>query len=246
MDEEDTYIINLAGHNPVNWRWTNAHKRRVLESRINTTKAVVGAIRQAKHKPHALIQASAVGYYGNTGEHIVLEDAPSSEDWRAKVCVDWEETARGAGVRTVLLRIGIVLDQFGGAFPSFVAATDLFGSRLGEGEQWIPWIHNDDVSFAIRFLMHHREAEGAYNIVAPQPVRNSDFMKLLSHVRGRPSWLPVPAFALQAVMGEQADVVLDSQRILPQKLLDAGYKFRYSDAESAFHDILSRPKHWKD
>ncbi|MEM6528216.1 MAG: TIGR01777 family oxidoreductase [Chloroflexota bacterium] len=245
LDEEDTFIINLAGHNPANWRWTEAHKQRVLDSRIAVTEAVVKAIQDATHKPHALIQASAVGYYGNTGEHAINEHAPPTHDWRAQVCVHWEARAAQSGVRTVMLRIGIVLDQHGGAFPPFMAATDLFGSRLGDGTQWIPWVHNDDVATTIRFLMHHREAEGPYNITAPEPVRNHEFMDTLAHVRGRPSWIPVPAFALRAVMGEQADVVLDSQRILPQKLLEAGYKFRYPDVESALRDILSRPKHWE-
>lgn len=246
LDEEDTFIINLAGENPTNWRWTNAHKRRVLESRLRVTRAVVKAIRQATHKPHALIQASAVGYYGDTGETVVTEDASLSDDWRAQVCDQWEAAARQAGVRTVLLRIGIVLDQFGGALPPFLAATNLFGARLGDGDQWIPWVHNDDVAHAIRFLMHHREAAGAYNITAPHPLRNHEFMRVLAHVRGRPAVFPVPAFALRGVMGEQADVILDSQRVIPKKLLDAGYKFRYPRAEAALRDILSRPKHWQE
>ncbi len=246
LDEEDTYIVNLAGHNPANWRWTETHKRMVLESRLNVTRAVVEAIQQAEHKPHALIQASAVGYYGNTGEAVITEDAPASQDWRAQVCVDWEQTAQGAGIRTAFMRIGIVLDQHGGAFPSFLNAADLFGARLGRGDQWIPWVHNDDVAYAIRFLMHHRNASGPYNIVAPNPVRNSEFMNLVAHVRGRAPLIPVPSFALRAVMGEQADVVLDSQHVLPQRLLEAGYNFRYADAEHALRDILSRARHWPD
>lgn len=243
--QEDTFIINLAGQNPASWRWTEAHKQRVLQSRLDVTRAVVDAIQQAEIKPLALIQASAVGYYGHTDEHTITEHAPPSQDWRAQVCVEWEALAREAGVRTPILRIGIVLDQHGGAFPGFLAAADLFGSRLGHGKQWVPWIHNDDIAYAVRFLMHHPEADGPYNLVAPNPVRNAELMAVVSNLRGRPNMIPVPAVALRAVMGEQADVVLDSQRILPHRLLEAGYKFRYADVETALRDILSRPKHWK-
>lgn len=245
LDEEDTFIVNLAGENPANWRWTDAHKRRVLQSRLNVTQAVVDAIRHAKHKPHALIQASAVGYYGDAGDTVITEDAPLSDDWRAQVCAHWEKLAQQSGVRTVLLRIGIVLDRDGGALPGFMAATNLFGVQLGSGDQWVPWIHNDDVAHAVRFLMHHRDAEGAYNICAPHPLRNRDLMRTLAYVRGRPAMFRVPELALRGVMGEQSSVILDSQRVIPQALLDAGYKFRYPEAEAALRDILSRPKHWK-
>ena len=246
LEEDETFVINLAGHATANWRWTKAHKARVLQSRVRATQAVVQAIQQADAKPHALIQASAVGYYGNTGEIAVTEDAPPNSCWRARVCRAWEAATNKAGVRTVILRIGLVLAQNGGVLPAYLWAADLSGLRLGHGQQWMPWIHNDDVTHIIRFAMHHPDAHGSYNATAPTPIRNQDFMEMVALVRGRPTWFPVPAFALYAAMGEQANVVLDSQRILPQRLLDAGYKFRYAEPEAALRDILSHPLHWKD
>lgn len=244
LDHPDTMVINLAGENPANWRWTRAHKDRVLQSRLDATHAVVQAIQQAEHKPGLLLQASAVGYYGDTGDAEITENCPPGDDWRARVCVAWEAAAANAGVRTATLRIGIVLDQTGGALPPFLKAADMLGAQLGSGDQWIPWIDNDDVTGAIRFLMHDPQASGVYNITAPNPLRNRDFMNQVAAVRGRPAILPIPSLALQMAMGEQAAVVLDSQRILPQRLLEAGYTFHRPELNDALRHIMRYAHHW--
>ncbi len=244
LDANDVVIVNLAGENPVNWRWTKAHKRRVRESRLRVTRAVLDAINAAEHPPAALIQASAVGYYGSQGDTVITEDSAPATDWRAQVCVEWEGLAQQAPVRTAMLRIGIVLDQHGGALPSFLLATLMLGARLGDGQQWLPWIHNHDLARAVRFLMHTPSAEGPYNLTAPNPIRNAAFMQTLAHVRGRPAVFPVPGQALRCVMGEQADVVLDSQRVVPERLQQAGFAFKHGQLEPALRDILSHPIHW--
>ncbi len=244
LDHPDTVIVNLAGESIANWRWTQAHKHRVLDSRVRATRAVVEAIHQAEHKPNALIQASAIGYYGDGGEAIITETTPPSDEWRAQVCVDWEQAAHDAGIRTVFLRIGIVLSQHGGALPAFLQAANMLGSRLGDGQQWFPWVHIDDVAHAIRYLINHTGAAGPFNIVAPEPLRNQAFMGQVAHVRGRPALLPVPTFALYLTMGEQALFVLDSQRAVPEKLLAEGFRFHFPHALDALRDLMKRPVHW--
>jgi len=237
----DTAIINLAGKNPANWRWTNSHKQQVLTSRLNAAHAVIDATQRADAKPAVLLQASAVGYYGETGQTEIREDAPAGHTWRAGVCVEWEaalQPVEAMGIRTVYLRIGIVLDTKSGALPPFILAGHLMGRQLGDGKQWIPWIHNDDVSGALRYLMENDTLSGIFNITAPHPMQNRDFMWTLTAVLSRPSLFPVPAFALKIAMGEMSKTVLDSQRILPQALLDGGYTFRYPSLDPALRDLL--------
>lgn len=246
LDHPDTYIINMAGHSIAARRWTPEHKKRVTESRVDSTRALVTAIQQAEHKPRVLIQASAVGYYGHGGDTLLTEDSPASSEWRAQVCVDWEQAVQGAGIRTAILRIGIALSLHHGALPAFILAAKLMGAKLGNGKQWVPWVHNDDVVEAIRFLMLHDEAEGVFNVVAPEPLTNADFMRTLAHVKGRPAMFTVPAWALYWALGEQALFILDSQRAQPKRLLEAGFTFDYPDAESALRDILKTAEHWKD
>lgn len=245
LDHPDTAIINLAGESIASNDWTEAHKARVLQSRLDVSRAVVAAIHQAEHKPYALLQASAVGYYADHGDEVITEHTPPSCEWRAQVCVDWEQAVADASIRTVIMRIGIALDTEGGALPAFIQAANMMGSRLGSGRQWIPWIHNDDIAGAIRYLMNHHDAHGVFNVVSPNSMRNADFMRTVAHVRGRPALIPVPAFALNMVLGEQAAFVLDSQHVSADKLLKAGYHFHFPDAESALRDLLRHAPHWK-
>lgn len=237
----ETAIINLAGKNPANWRWTDTHKQQVLDSRINAATAVIDAIHRADEKPSVLLQASAVGFYGDTGQAEITESAPAGDSWRAGVCVQWEgalKPVENLGIRVAYLRIGIVLDPAGGALPPFILAGHLMGRQLGDGKQWIPWIHNDDVAGSIRYLLEHDNLSGIFNVCAPNPVQNRDFLKTLTHVISRPSLFPVPAFALRLAMGEMANTVLDSQRVIPQALIDAGYDFHYATLEPALRDLL--------
>lgn len=238
LDHPDTAIVNLTGENIANWRWTHAHKQRVLESRVHSTRAVVQAIHEAEHKPNVLVQASAVGYYGDGGETVLTEHSPPDDEWRAQVCIEWERAAADAGIRTVILRIGVVLSLHGGALPAFLQAANMLGSKLGHGQQWIPWVHNDDVAYAIRYLINHDEAEGPFNVVAPEPLRNHDFMETVAQVRGRPAVFPVPAFALYLALGEQALFVLESQRAVPRRLQEAGFKFHHPHLQDALRDIM--------
>lgn len=236
-----TAIINLAGKSPMNWRWTSQHKQQVLNSRIQVAQAVIDACQNADEKPAVLLQASAVGYYGDTGQEIIDESHPAGDTWRATVCQQWEGTLapiEAMGVRVAYLRIGIVLDPNGGALPPFILGAKMMGRQLGDGKQWIPWVHNDDVSGSIRFIMENETLSGAFNICTPNPVQNQEFFKILTTVLSRPSLFPVPAIALKLAMGEMAKVVLDSQRVLPQKLENASYMFKYPMLEPALHDLL--------
>lgn len=239
--DEKTAIINLAGKNPANWRWTDEHKQQVIDSRINAAKAVIDACTHSSQKLSVLLQASAVGFYGDTGQHEIREDAPTGDTWRANVCFEWEnalQPVEAMGVRVAYLRIGIVLDPNGGALPPFILAGHLMGRQLGDGQQWIPWIHNDDVSGAIQYLMEHDHLKGVFNVSSPNPVQNREFLKTITTALSRPSLFPVPAFALKIAMGEMSKTVLDSQRIIPQRLMDSGYEFQYSELEPALQNLL--------
>jgi uncharacterized protein len=238
LDHPDTAIVNLTGESIANWRWTDGHKRRVLESRVDSTRAVVQAIKEAEHKPNVFVQASAVGYYGDGGDTVLTEHSPPGQDWRSEVCVEWERAVAGAGVRTVVLRVGVVLSLHGGALPAFLQAANMMGSQLGHGQQYLPWVHNDDVAYAIRYLINHHETEGPFNVVAPEALRNRDFMTAVAQVMGRPHVFPVPSFALFLALGEQALFVLESQRAVPQRLQETGFKFHYPHIKDALRDIL--------
>ncbi|MFW5748517.1 MAG: TIGR01777 family oxidoreductase [Chloroflexota bacterium] len=242
---KDTVIINLAGENVANWRWTLTHRRIVLQSRLDTSRAVSTAIATAPEKPRALLQASAVGYYGSRGSMAIGEITTPGDGWRAEVCKLWEaetETVSAVGVRRVLLRIGIVLDQSGGALPPLLLAARMMGSRLGSGQQWVPWVHNADITNAIVFLINNSAVDGPVNIVAPAPVTNAELLRTIGRVHRWPNLIPVPATALKLVLGEMATTVLDSQRIYPSRLLDCGFTFQHSHLEPALRDLLNRPK----
>ena len=238
---DQTAIINLAGKSPMNWRWTAEHKQEVLDSRIQVAQALVDACQNASQKPALILQASAVGYYGDTGQQEIREGHPAGDSWRAGVCEQWETSLKpieAMGIRLAYLRIGILLDPKGGALPPFILGAQMLGRQLGDGKQWIPWIHNDDVSGAIRFIMENESLQGAFNICSPYPVQNREFFKILTSILSRPSLFPVPAIVLKLAMGEMAKVILDSQRVLPQKLEDAGYTFHYPRLEPALRDLL--------
>ncbi len=234
----DTVIVNLAGQNPAHWRWTQAHRQRVLDSRLWAAEAVLDAIKRADAKPRALLQASAVGYYGDRGETYITEETPAGEGWRAEVCEQWEASVADAPIRTVYLRIGIVLSRNGGAFPSFLWAARLFGRRLGSGKQYIPWITNTDCARAIQFLLR-QEVSGAVNICVPEAATNAELMGTLARLMRRRPLMPVPGSLLRLVMGEQATTVLDSQRVSPRVLIDTGFKWQQDKLESVLRGLLA-------
>lgn len=240
--DEETAIVHLAGESVAAGRWTDEKKRRIRDSRVQSGQAVVEAIRNAKGKPRALLQGSAVGYYGPCGDEPVNEEHPPGGDFLGRVCVEWEEsTAEVAalGVRRPVLRTGIVLSNEGGALPRMALPFRMMaGGPLGNGRQWFPWIHVVDEVGAIRCLLEREEADGPFNLNAPRPVTNRDFSQALGRVLMRPSFAPAPGFALRLVLGEMADALLTGQRAVPRRLLELGYLFRYPEADEALLSLL--------
>ncbi len=237
-------MINLAGENISSGRWSAARKERIRESRLNAGQAVVEAIAQVERPPQVLIQASAVGYYGPRGDEIIIETARPGDDFLAQVVMAWEASTvpvEGMGVRRATIRTGVVLSREGGALPKMALPFRFFvGGSTGSGRQWLPWIQMADEVGAILFLLDRDDAAGPFNLTAPNPVTNADFAAVLGHVMGRPNWLPVPAIALNLLLGKMATIVLKGQRALPERLLDLGFQFRFPTLEAALA-ALFRP-----
>lgn len=239
-----TVIVNLAGENiGEGGRWTDERKQRIISSRVTAGEAVMAAVVQAEEKPQAVIQASAVGYYGNRGDEMLPETAAPGDDFLASVCIAWENAIQGVGsmTRLAIMRIGVVLTTQGGALPKMLIPFKLFaGGPYGNGEQWFPWIHIDDVIGAIEFLITAEDATGPFNLAAPNIMKNKQFAKTLGSVMGRPAFVPTPAAALKVALGEMSVLLLDGQRAQADKLQQAGYTFKFPDAEAALQDILKR------
>lgn len=232
-------VVHLAGEGIVDKRWNSARKAALRQSRIDTTRQVVQAIQSAGEKPGALISASAVGYYGGRVERESTEAASPGDDFLARLCVDWEAEAQGAGVRTVNARIGIILSTEGGALPRLLLPFQLgLGGPIGRGQAWWSWIHINDVVGAILHAIERNDVEGPINLTAPNPVKNADFSRALGRALRRPALMPVPPLALKLMLGEGAGVLLASQRILPTRTLDLGYRYQFSDIDSALADLV--------
>lgn len=235
-------VINLAGEPIAAKRWTSVQKGRIVASRIETTRSIVDAMAISAKKPQVLINASGVGYYGDVKAGDVTELSPNGDDFFARLCHQWESAAREAeqhGVRVVVLRTGIVLHESGGVLRRFLLPFNLFvGGPLGPGTQWLSWIHREDAMRAILFALENRSLSGAVNISAPEPATMSEFCAELGKAMGRPSWFPVPEFALRLVLGEMVDVVIKGQRAIPKKLLDARFVFRFPTLSEALSDLM--------
>lgn len=233
-------VVHLAGEGIVDQRWNSSRKAALRDSRIETTRQVVEAIQASGEKPAVLISASAIGYYGNQVERESTEAASPGNDFLAQLCVDWEAESQGAGVRTVNARFGIVLANEGGALPRLLFPFRLgLGGPIGLGRAWWSWIHLDDAVGAILHALEQNHVEGAMNLTAPNPVRNGQFSSALGSALGRPALMPVPPLALKLMLGEGASVLLASQRILPTRTLDLGYRFKFSDIDSALQDLVA-------
>ena len=235
---------NIAGESFFPARWTDDRKQTMLESRLNSGRAVIEAIEQASVKPKVVIQPSASGYYGVRPKGELTEEAPAGSDFLAKIAQQWEastEAAEGMGLRRPVIRMGVVLSREAGALPRLELPFKLFvGGPMGSGKQPMPWIHLDDVIGAIRFLLRHQTATGPFNLTAPNPVTNAEFSRKLGEVMGRPSLIPVPGFALSTMFGEVSQVVLDGQWIVPARLLELGYEFKFTRVEDALADLYGK------
>jgi hypothetical protein len=239
-------IVNLAGL-PLGGagflppRWTPALKQRILDSRRNAALACLEAIKRAQTKPAVLIQASAIGYYGVHGDEILDEKASPGSDFAAQTCVVWEESSapvEALGVRRAVIRTGLVLDAAGGVFTRLALPFKLFaGGPFGDGQQWMSWIHLDDEISAIRLLIREKSAQGAFNLTAPNPVQNRDFARTLGKVMHRPAFMPAPSFAFRLAFGEVATLILDGQRVIPARLQEFGFQFKFETLEPALADI---------
>lgn len=236
-------IVHLAGEPIGDWRWTEDKKKRIVESRVKGTRTIIDAISKLKNKPKVLVSSSAVGYYGDRGDEILTERGGVGDTFLAEVCRDWEAEARKAenyGVRVVLSRNGVVLSKEGGALATMLTPFSLgLGGVAGSGKQWMSWLSLDDMVGITNFVLENEAIEGAVNAVAPNPVTNEEFTKTLGEVIHRPTFLPLPKFAVDLVMGEMGDALLiDSARVAPKKLEDAGYEFKFTELKAALEDAV--------
>ena len=236
-------VIHLAGESVVG-RWTDAKKKAIRESRVLGTRNLAAALARSETKPRVLVCASAVGFYGNRGEEVLREESPAGQGFLPEVCGEWEDASRiaaKAGIRTVNLRIGLVLTAKGGALGKMLTPFKLgLGGRMGSGQQWMSWIHVDDIVGAIQHAMRTESLFGPVNLVAPNAVRNAEFTKVLASVLRRPAIFPVPEFALRLVFGKQAaeEMLLASQRVQPGKLGASGYAFCFRELRAALEDLV--------
>lgn len=236
-------VVNLAGASIAGGRWTKARKQLLRTSRIDTTRALVGALAKMNARPRVLVSASAIGIYGDRGDERLTEESEPGTDFLAGLAQDWEAEALKAealGIRVVLTRFGIVLARHGGALAKMLLPFKLgVGGSLGSGKQWMSWITLEDVVGAVRFAIENGSVRGAVNVVAPQPVQNAEFTQALAKALRRPGLFPAPAFVLRLALGEMADaLLLSSQRVSTQKLQKLGYQFRFPELPSALGAVL--------
>lgn len=237
-------VVHLAGESISSGRWTAAKKKRIRESRVKGTELLARALAGLDERPRVLASASAIGFYGDRGDAIMREDSPRGEGFLADVCHEWEEAtaaAREAGIRTVNMRIGVVLGTAGGALSKMLLPFKLgLGGVIGGGRQYMSWIALDDLIGAIKFVLATESLSGAVNLVAPRAATNREFTKTLGRVLGRPTLFPMPAFAARLAFGEMADeLLLSSTRVEPVRLGEAGFSFAQGDLEAALRQIVA-------
>lgn len=247
LNPEDSYqvIINLAGAPIFAARWSDARKQIIRDSRISLTQQLVECMARMTVKPELLISGSAIGYYGDQGDVVLTEQSAAREDFSQKLCADWESEAKKAaqfGVRVCLIRTGLVLAEGGGLLQRMLLPFRLgLGGRLGDGQQWMSWIHRQDWIAIAQTMIADTSMQGAYNATAPNPVTNSEFTRMLAQCLKRPALFPVPAWLLKILLGEMSGLVLGSQRVIPERLLVQGFKFQYPDLSSALSQVLGHP-----
>ncbi|WLH80112.1 MULTISPECIES: TIGR01777 family oxidoreductase [unclassified Pseudomonas] len=238
-------VINLAGAPIADRPWTHKRKTLLWNSRVGLTETLLAWLDELAQKPAVLISGSAVGWYGDGGERELSEaSGPVQDDFPSQLCIAWEETAQRAealGIRVVLVRTGLVLAAEGGFLSRLLLPFKLaLGGPIGNGRQWMPWVHIKDQIGLIDFLLHNADASGPYNACAPHPVRNREFAKTLGQVLHRPAFMPMPAFALKVGLGELSGLLLGGQKAVPERLLAAGFTFQFTELRAALDDLSSR------
>lgn len=239
------YIINLAGAGIVDKRWTNQRKKVIIESRTESTRLLLKAIKECQHKPKAYISGSAIGYYGDRGNELLTETSPAGKDFLAESTTAWEAAVQEVaetGIRTAYIRIGIVLSTQGGALPKMLIPFYFFlGTYFGNGRQWHSWVHIDDLCQMFIWAMEKEQTSGAFNGVSPRPLTNKDLTLAIGRARDQffiP--LPAPAFILRLGMGEMVSTILNSSKVSSQKAQEHGFEFAFPEAETAVRDVLKR------
>lgn len=239
-------IVNLAGMSLGSARWSPQAKAEFVASRVNTTASLIAYLESVDPKPAALLSGSAVGFYGALGDELIDERASAGAEYQSELCQAWEAEAVRAetqGVRVCLLRMGVVLDRHGGALPSMIPPFKLgLGAYLGHGRQWISWIHIHDVVSVIFHLLENTGLHGPFNLTAPSPQTNRVFARTLARTLRKPMLLRIPAWMVRLKVGEMSRLYVTGQRVIPQRLLESGFKFSYPSLEEAFVEILDPPR----
>lgn len=236
-------VVHLAGENVGEGSWTEEKKRRIRESRVVGTRTLVSALRKIENPPKIFVSASAIGFYGNRRDEILTEESSAGEGFLAEVCVEWEnesEKARDFGARVCLPRIGVVLTKEGGAVEKMLTPFKFgVGGVVGSGEQWMSWIALDDLIRIVHFALENENLNGAFNATAPNPVKNKEFTEIFGKILHRPTLIPVPAFGIKLLFGEMGKtLLLEGARVLPKKLEDAGFDFKFPNLEDALKHVL--------
>lgn len=237
-------VVNLTGYGLEHGPWTKRQKQRFLDSRVLPGLALVSAIQNASHRPKVFLQISGINRYGLRGEGIADESTPAADDFLAQLAVKWEDATQPVemlGVRRVIARSAVVLSGRGGLFPLMALPVRLFlGGRLGTGSQAMPWIHLADEARALKFLLENEEARGAYNLIAPTPTSNAEFMHAIAGALRRPYWFHVPKFLLKLVLGEMSVLITEGRYSQPRRLLEEGFQFNFPAVDDALRNIFSK------
>ena len=235
-------VVNLTGYGLEHWPWTKRQKQKFLDSRIQPGLALASAIKDSSHRPHVFLQTSGVNRYGLRNESIADESTPPADDFLAQITVGWEDATKSVeelGVRRIITRTAVVLDRRGGLFPLMALPVQLFfGGKFGDGKQATPWIHIADQVNALKFLLENENAHGPFNLIAPTPTSNADFMGIIARELKRPYWFHLPAFLLRIPLGEMSVLLTEGSFSQPKRLLGLGYKFQFPTLEDAVSDIF--------